>query len=161
MFRAIDRLNRLAATLAAAAFFVIGFIVCYEVVLRYVFLSPSRWVEEVAQILQVYAVFLAAAWLTVRREHIHITAITARLDRSARLWLDRVALAAAATVSIIGAWTGADLIAFSVQTGQRTDTTLELPMWLVQAPVPVGLGLVALAALVRIARSFSPTDTEG
>jgi TRAP-type C4-dicarboxylate transport system permease small subunit len=152
--RALDRLSRFAAGLAAAAFFIIGLIVAYEVVMRYVFLAPSRWAEEVAQILQIYAVFLGAAWLTVHRQQIRITVLADRVGPSARRWLDRLALLVAAAVSIAGAWTGAQLIAFSIETGQRTDTTLELPMALVQAPVPVGLALVAVAALVRLAQSF-------
>ena len=72
IIRAIDRLCVVAAGLAAVLFFVIGLIVTYEVVMRYVFLNPTRWVEESARVLQVYGVFLACAWLVGRREHIRI-----------------------------------------------------------------------------------------
>ena len=45
--------------LGSMALAVIVAIFAYEVVMRYVFLNPTRWVEESARVLQVYGVFLA------------------------------------------------------------------------------------------------------
>ena len=43
---------------------------------------------------------------------------------------------------------------FSISIGQRTDSTLELPMWLLQAPLVLGLMLAALQAFAVMVDSF-------
>ena len=154
IIRAIDRLCTLAAALAAALFFIIGLIVTYEVVMRYVFLNPTRWVEESARVLQIYAVFLACAWLVGRREHIRITVVSSLLGTGAQLWLARLSLLVVAAVSGTGAWYSGALMRFSISIGQRTDSTLELPMWLLQAPLVLGLMLAALQAFAVMVDSF-------
>jgi len=145
--RLISKTSRVTAWLAAGAFFVIGLIVTYEVVMRYVFTAPTRWVEEIASLLQIYGVFLACAWLVARREHIRITVVTARLPQASRQWLARASLVVVAVIAAIAAWSAADLGWSAIQRGERTDSTLELPMWLLHAPVAVGLGLASLQAL--------------
>lgn len=157
--RLVGRLSLWCARAAAAAFFVIGVIVAYEVAMRYLFAAPTRWVEETASVLQIWGVFLATAWLVATRGHIRITVLTARLPARARLWCARMGLLAVAAVAAVSAWFAAELIAFTVETGQYTDTTLALPMWLLQAPVAVGLALAALQALASVAASFADPAT--
>lgn len=145
--RLVERTSQATAWLAAGAFFVIGLIVTYEVVMRYVFTAPTRWVEETASLLQIYGVFLACAWLVARREHIRITVVTARLPQAVRLWVARASLLIVAVIAGFAAWSATELMASAITRGERTDSTLELPMWLLHAPVVVGLGLAALQAL--------------
>ena len=154
IIRAIDRLCSVAAGLAAVLFFIIGVIVTYEVVMRYVFLNPTSWVEESARVLQVYAVFLACAWLVGRREHIRISVVTSYLGPNPQLWLSRFSLLLVGGASAIGAWYSIELMRFSISIGQRTDSSLELPMWLLQAPLVAGLLLAAIQAFAVVADSF-------
>jgi TRAP-type C4-dicarboxylate transport system permease small subunit len=156
--RLVAGLSRLCGGLAAAAFFFIGLIVSYEVVMRYVFAAPTRWVEETAGVLQIYAVFLACAWLVARREHIRITVLSDCLPPRLRLWLARAALLAVAASAASAAWFTVGLVRFSIAMGQYTDTTLALPMWLLQAPVAAGLALAACQALATLAASFARPD---
>ncbi len=158
---AVGTVSRAAAWAAAAAFVVIGLIVSYEVVMRYVFLAPTRWVEELARVLQIYGVFLAVAWLIAERAHIRISALTGVLPAAARLQADRFALGAAAAVSLIGVRYAAELIRFSIDTGQYTDSTLELPMWVLHAPVAGGLALAAAQACASLAESFLEPEPRG
>lgn len=151
----ILRFSRATAWLAAGAFFVIGLIVTYEVVMRYGFSAPTRWVEETARLLQIYGVFLACAWLVARREHIRITVLTARLRPTARAWLARASLIVVAVIAAFAAQSAGDLMVSAIERGERTDSTLELPMWLLHAPVVVGLALAALQALALAYASLS------
>ncbi len=153
--RWIMGVSRVTAWLAAGAFFVIGLIVTYEVVMRYGFLAPTRWVEETARLLQIYGVFLACAWLVGRREHIRITVLTARLPRGAKVWLGRLSLIVVAAIAAFAAQSAGALMLSAIERGERTDSTLELPMWLLHAPVVIGLGLAALQALALAIASLS------
>lgn len=145
--RWVETMSKVSAWFAAAAFFIIGLIVTYEVLMRYVFTAPTRWVEETASLLQIYGVFLACAWLVARREHIRITVITSRLPGSVHLWVARAGLLIVAAIAGFAAWSAIDLMTSAITRGERTDSTLELPMWLLHAPVVIGLGLAALQAL--------------
>jgi C4-dicarboxylate transporter DctQ subunit len=150
----VETASRFAGIGAAAAFFVIGIIVTWEVVARYVFAAPTRWVEETAAILQIYGVFLACAWLVARREHIRITVVTAHLPRGARAWVGRLSLVAVAAIAGFAAWSASDLMISAVERGERTDSTLEIPMWVLHLPLVVGLALAAVQALTTIWTSF-------
>ncbi len=152
--RLITRTSQAIAWLAAGAFFVIGLIVTYEVVMRYVFTEPTRWVEETARLLQIYGVFLACAWLVARREHIRITVLTSRLPPVAHVWVARASLCVVAVIAAFAAASAADLMWSAITRGERTDSTLELPMWLLHAPVVIGLGLSALQAVATVLASF-------
>ena len=154
MLNLITRMTQVAAGVAAALFAAIGLIVFYEVVVRHAFLAPTSWVEETARVLQIYGVFLASAWLVGRREHIRITVLTAHLPPTMQMWLSRVVMLAIGAVAGISAWYGIELMRFSIGIGQTTDTTLELPMWLLQGPVVVGLTLIFLQALATVVASF-------
>ena len=48
---------------------------------------------------------------------------------------------------------------FSVSIQQRTDSTLELPMWLLQAPLVIGLILSAFQAVAVIIDSFEHPES--
>ncbi len=151
----IRHLSQLAAWAAALLFALIGLIVFYEVAMRHAFLAPTSWVEEMARVLQIYGVFLGTAWLVARRQHIRITVLTAYLPPTARFWLARFALLCIAAVSAFSAWQGVELMRFSLSISQTTDTTLELPMWLLQWPVVAGLGLVVLVSVATVVQSFN------
>lgn len=153
--------SRAAAWAAAAAFVVIGLIVAYEVVTRYVFLAPTRWVEELARILQIYGVFLACAWLVGERAHIRISLLTSALPGAARRWADRFAMLVVVAVSATGATYAVGLIRFAIDTAQFTDSTLELPMWMLHAPVLAGLALTAAQGLANLAESFLAAPAPG
>ncbi len=144
----------MAAWISAAFFVIIGIIITYEVIMRYIFLDPTSWVEESARILQVYAVFFACAWLVGTREHIRITVITGLLRPTIQLWLARFSLSLITLICGVGALYSAELMNFSISIGQRTDSTLELPMWLLQVPLVVGLALTALQAVSMFIESF-------
>lgn len=150
----LSLLSRAAAYAAAAALMAIGLIVAYEVVMRYVFVAPTRWVEEIAQLLQIYAVFFAGAWLIRRRDHVRITVLTDRLPAAGRLWATRANLLVAGAVTGFASWQGGLLMLSAIARGERTDSTLELPMWLLHGPVTAGLGLAALEALAMLWQSF-------
>lgn len=154
MLRAIAALSRFGGWLAASIILAIGLIVAYEAAMRYLFNSPTRWAEETARVLQIAMVYLAAAHLVAVRAHIRITALTAYVGPAVRRWLGRVAMTVTVTVAAIAAWQGWQLMAFSLSIGQRTDSTLELPMWVIQGPLVVGLVVVALQGAAMLVQSF-------
>jgi len=57
-----DKIVKYSGYLASALFISIGFIVSYEVIMRYLFNSPTIWVNEVSRFLQIWATYLALTY---------------------------------------------------------------------------------------------------
>ena len=63
MLRFIDSVSERFSQIATVLFFVIGLMISYEVVSRYVFLAPTSWAEEGARLLQLWATYLAMGFV--------------------------------------------------------------------------------------------------
>ena len=58
----------------------IGFIISFEVIARYVFNSPTIWVNEISRFLQIWATYLALMYSFHKKDFIRITLIYDRLN---------------------------------------------------------------------------------
>ena len=155
----MDRISDFLARLAAWAFFLVGLMICYEVAARYFFNAPTVWAEEMSRFLQLWATYLAAAWILRRGALIRITLVTDRLPAAARRWLELFSLAVitvfSGTVVCYGAWIAWD----SLVRGRSTSTMLDVPAVATEAAIPVGftlLGLQAVIQMVRVWRDGAP-----
>ncbi|MAL00817.1 MAG: hypothetical protein CL536_01505 [Alcaligenaceae bacterium] len=133
--------------LAGLSFLLMIFSVFISVALREVGLMPYPWVEEVWRYLVVWSVFLSAAVLARRNEHISIDVFYAHVSRPVRKLINIAS--ALLGVVLIGyfAYMG---WGFSYTAYRFNDMSLSgyIPVWLAYAAIPVGLGLTALAYLL-------------
>ena len=58
----LENIIKYLGYLASGLFICIGFIVTYEVVMRYIFNSPTIWVNEMSRFLQIWATYLALTY---------------------------------------------------------------------------------------------------
>jgi TRAP-type C4-dicarboxylate transport system permease small subunit len=148
----MDRISGLLARLAAWAFFLVGLMICYEVALRYFFNAPTVWAEEMSRFLQLWATYLAAAWILRKRELIRITLVTERLPADARRGLELFSLALIVVFCGFAIWYGTLIAWDSVVQGRSTSTMLDVPAVATEAAIPVGFALLGLQALIEMAR---------
>ncbi len=150
--RAIGWLCRVGAGLAALLLLASLGLVGYSVVMRYFMNRPIPWVDELVGYLLVGLVMLAAADALRRGEHIAVDLVTSRLaDQGRRLSvvLGQLAVLVVGIALLIGGWQTA---AFSRLLGIHSTGYLAVPIHLPQALVPLGGGLLALAALAGLLR---------
>ena len=57
-----NKIVKYSGYLASALFISIGFIISYEVIMRYVFNSPTVWVNEISRFFQIWATYLALTY---------------------------------------------------------------------------------------------------
>lgn len=150
--RAVDAIARAAGAVAAVSVLLMMLIVGYGVVLRYGFGQPQVWTDELVAYLVVLAVMLAAAEVLRRGEHISIDLLTERLGARARRGIDIAGMIAVIALSAVLVVSGYDMAAFSQSMGIRSTGHLATPEWIPQAALPLGYGLLALAALSRLLR---------
>ncbi|KZK90991.1 Tripartite ATP-independent periplasmic transporter, DctQ component [Pseudovibrio sp. Ad5] len=161
VIKLIDHISEFSGKLAAWVFFAIGFFICYEVVSRYVFNSPTVWVDEVSRIGQIWGAYLAAAFALKHREMIVIDVAFRRPDTVLRKVVETFSILVILIFCITAVWYGYGLWLKSTLRGHTTDTYLALPKWFTHASVWVGfalLGLQSIAEAVKIWRDGVPAD---
>lgn len=127
-------------------------VVCYAVFWRYLAGQPVNWADELTGYLVVgmFDAGLGAALLS--GNHIGIDLITGltqgRVARVLRLWSAVSVLIVAGIVC----WSAWHSIIFAYGFGLYSNGYLDVPIWLVQAPLVPGAVLLALAAGVIVWR---------
>lgn len=160
--RLLDGLDRAAAILAAVmawagAVVLLGLtgVIFYGVVRRYVFGTPVTWTDELAGYATVLLVMLGAAEAMRRHENVEVDLLTTRLGRRAArltaLWSTAVVIVVAA-VLLHG---GLEMISFARMVGLISDGYLEMPMWIPQASIALGMAALLVVAVVRLVRLLS------
>jgi C4-dicarboxylate transporter DctQ subunit len=150
-------LEMLIGTLAAIALL----LACSSVAARYA--APGLivdWSDEIIVMLLIWTMFLSGYKVTLERAHIKVDLLTH--GRSAR-W--RAALERGSTIALLFysagmAAAGAIVVRDAWRLGERTESTARVPTFLYYAALPVGMFLIALAAVLLLAGRGAPVDTD-
>jgi len=155
LLNSVDFINEWVGKLSAWLFFGIGFCITYEIVMRYVFNSPTIWVDEVSSITQVWATYIGLAYALKHKDMIIIDVVFRNPNTIGRKILETLGLLIIIAFSFVTLWYGFELWLDSTLKGHTTDTYLALPKWFTQASIWVGFGLLALQALVEIIKVWT------
>lgn len=128
-----------------------GVTVTYEIVARYFFDAPTTWAQEISVYFLLALALLGLAPTLAADEHIRIDLVTRKLPLAAQRWLRICALAAIAIYAGIAAVGGWGMVQQSLRFGRKSLTLLEVPVWIPQTLLPIGMALLALTAVVGIA----------
>tara|TARA_R110002153_G_scaffold27536_1_gene85531 strand:- start:172 stop:705 length:534 start_codon:yes stop_codon:yes gene_type:complete len=150
----VDRISDLLGYLAAAIFFLIGLMITFEVVSRYIFLAPTTWAEEGARLLQLWATYGALAYILKTRAYIRITALIMILPLRLRQFLEFFALLWIMSFSVVVIWYGYEIARESVEVGRATETMNQVPMVWTEAAIPIGFSLLVLQGCAELYKLF-------
>jgi tripartite ATP-independent transporter DctM subunit len=123
------------------------------VMARYVLNTPLIWSDELASILFLWLGMLGAAIAFRRNEHMRMTAIVTMAPPAARAFLDVLATTAALAFLLLVL---RPALEFAANEGVVTTPALQISNAWRAAALPVGVGLMALFALLRLAEEVSP-----
>src|SRR5882762_1207626 len=143
----LGKLVEIPAALLVVAEIVILFA---GVVARYGLHSPLIWSDELASILFLWLAMLGAAVAFRRGEHMRMTAVVAGAGPAMRGYLDLVATAAALAFLVMIAWPSCE---YAYEESFITTPALQILNSWRGAALPVGFGMMALFALLRLART--------
>jgi tripartite ATP-independent transporter DctM subunit len=120
------------------------------VVARYGLHRPLIWSDELASILFLWLAMLGAAVAFRRAEHMRMTAVVASAKPATRAYLDVVATCAALAFLLLIAWPACE---YAYEESFITTPALQIPNIWRAAALPAGIGLMALFAFLRLART--------
>lgn len=148
--RAAGYLTWLCAAAAAVLVLLSLALTAYSVIRRYVFGMPVTWTDELYGYLVIGMVMLGAAESLRRGDHIAVDLLTARLNQTARRYLDLWAMLLVIAVGVALIVSATRMVSYSYSFGIFSEGYLEMPMWMPQAVFLLGSVLLVLMAVCRI-----------
>jgi len=123
------------------------------VVSRYVFHAPLVWSDELASILFLWLSMLGAVVAFRRGEHMRMTAWIARAGPERRALFEMIAVAAALAFLVLMLPSAYD---YAYEESYITTPALQISNVFRAVALPIGIALMALFALIRLARAGRP-----
>jgi len=153
-----DKIVKYSGYLASALFIAIGFIVSYEVIMRYLFNSPTIWVNEVSRFLQIWATYLALTYSFHKQDFIRITVIYDRLNETGKKILDFISFIFIIIFSCFVVYYGWLIAYDSLKVGRTSSTILDVPSFLTELAIPLCFAFLVIRVIleaIRYIRNFS------
>ena len=153
-----NKLVKYSGYLASALFIAIGFIVSYEVIMRYLFNSPTIWVNEVSRFLQIWATYLALTYSFHKKDFIRITVIHDRLNENGKKLLDFISFVFIIIFSSFVVYYGWLIAYDSLKVGRTSSTILDVPSFLTELAIPLCFAFLVLRVIleaIRYIRNFA------
>lgn len=146
----MEKFIKYSGYLASSLFVLIGFIVSFEVISRYLFNSPTVWVNEISTFLQIWATYLALIYSFHFKEFIRITVIYDRVSNKAKKFLDFISFIVMIIFTSFVVYYGWLIAHDSFETGRTSSTILDLPSFLTEYAIPIGFGLLLLRLVIEV-----------
>jgi TRAP-type C4-dicarboxylate transport system permease small subunit len=144
--RILDALYRGAGLAAAACIVLLALLVLAQIVGRWFgVVVPAA--EDFAGYLLAAASFLALAHTLREGAHIRVRLVTERLPVRLRAGIEGLVLLVGSLFALWAAWHAGAMVLESWQFGEVASGSVAVPLWLPQAPLALGLGVLALALL--------------
>src|SRR5271166_1912529 len=151
---AIDSLLGACVEIAAAVLVAVEIVILFAgVVARYAFDRPLVWSDELAAILFLWLAMLGAVIAFRRDEHMRMTAVVGMLPVPMRALLETFATGASLAFLLLIAPPGYE---YAREEAFVTTPALEITNAWRAAALPVGTALMAIFALLRLAKVASP-----
>jgi len=150
----MDTIIKYSGYLASWLFISIGFIVFYEVVMRYIFNSPTIWVEEISRFLQIWATYLALTYSFHKRDFIRITFIYDKLSLRGQRFLDIISFVFIIFFSSVVVYYGWIIAKDSFDVGRTSSSMLDLPAFISEFAIPICFGFLLLKVVIELVKNI-------
>ncbi len=150
-----DKIVKYSGYLASALFIAIGFIVSYEVIMRYLFNSPTIWVNEVSRFLQIWATYLALTYSFHKQDFIRITVVYDRLNETGKKILDFISFIFIIIFSCFVVYYGWLIAYDSLKVGRTSSTILDVPSFLTELAIPLCFAFLVIRVILEAIRYIS------
>jgi C4-dicarboxylate transporter DctQ subunit len=123
---------------------------CFSTMTRYFFPSMAPdWGEEVVVYLSVWGLWLAAGSLARRDAHVRAEFIVHLFSNRGLVVLEALHALLGLVFTAAMAYGGFQIVLMSLETGERSASTLAIPLVIYYCGMPVGMGLMLLAYIYR------------
>jgi C4-dicarboxylate transporter, DctQ subunit len=157
--RMIEKLLDLAGILAGILIAIIGFMVTWGAISRYLFI-PSHWVEPYSIYLFIASSFLGAAYAMKRGEHICVDILISSLSDSKKKVVNIFTSILALAFFSYLTWRSAAMVTHAYHAKTTDLSLLEIPLWIPQSFVFLGAVLMCLSLIWHMINIFIGVNSE-
>lgn len=148
MWRRVNRAHEIVShslyVLGVAALGLIVPFYLYEIVMRYAFGAPTRWVSDFVSFLLLITTFLVIPWLTRQGGHIAVTILPDILSPRLGTLVTRAGFLAGGVVCAVVAYICAVETLTLYQRNSFTMTAVPVPRWILSLCITYGIANSAL-----------------
>lgn len=148
--RAIDSLGKVVATL----FLISTFVVVYEIVARYVFLSPTRWAHETTTFLCACGFLFGGLYALAHDKHIRVVLIYEAVPVAVKRWFDIVISTVGLVAVLFFTYAAWETVKRSWFAAGTRDIKLETSGSAFNAPYPALIKGLLLLVVIAMAVQF-------
>ena len=151
MRRFLDHLDTVIGWISAVILLIAFCLLAFSVFARYVAVGwQIDWILEVVVFSIAWAVLLGVARIEKRAGHIRVDFVVNRLDEGWQRMAEILSLVFALAVGVFFVWSGILVVQDAVRWGERTDSTLRIPLWVYYAALSTSFSVHALFILQRL-----------
>jgi len=148
--RWLDNFSRiLERNFLAGAIIFSSLLLFVNVVMRYIFLLPIYWAEELSRYLMVWMIFIGASQVTLQGGHIAVDIVPRLLSKRANLTLALVINLVCILFSIVLAYFSYKQMT-RVKGAHQISPAMELPMWIAYLAIPLGTVLMLIRYIQQV-----------
>ncbi len=154
LVRVIDLVNTWVGRIVAHLLILLMLIMTYEVVMRYIFTSPSLWAMEMNQCISVALVALGGGYALLNKKHINADVLYSRLGERTRAIFDLVTAPLFFLFIIILLWQTLDVAIESWELKEHSEMA-GIPIYPAHIIMVVGAFLILLQGFAKFVRDFT------
>lgn len=158
MLRVYDRVIAALAALAGVTLFVIAAMIVIDVIMRNIGLRPPQAISALTEYALLYTTMAAAPWLVRSGGHVTIQTLTGRLPAGIQTALRSIILMTVVLLCVILTVAASGMAIESFGRGDVDVRSIDLPRWLLFAPLAVGFLLLATEFLRLLILGDTPPD---
>lgn len=153
----IGWLSRATGYVTAAMLFGMLLIICYDVMMRYVFNEPTIWVTDLSTYALIAISFMGLAYVLDKNGHIRVELLIANVSGPLRARLELVTGWIGVLFVFVATWQVVIMAYDSYASKIRSNSLLTTPIYLPQIPIVIGLFIFGAALLAEIYRLSPPS----
>ena len=159
MARIFDRVVDAMACIAGVLSVAVMILICYLVVMRYVFSKPPAWIIEVCEYMLIYITFLSPTWLLRKNGHVRVDLFVSWLPTRQQKLIRRITSFVGGVACAVLTWCSLMVTIDNYARKVLSIQTMSVPKWILYAVIPVG-ALFLCIEFFRQAFSTSPLQAE-
>ncbi|MEM5789202.1 MAG: TRAP transporter small permease subunit [Syntrophobacteraceae bacterium] len=159
--RVIDKIVSWQAEGSGHLMTLLAVLMCVEVILRYVFKTPTVWGLEFTTFLFGMHFLLGYSYTELHHGHVNVTIFTLFLPKKvqAYLYLISTSIISLPLCTLLALW-GWDNAMESTRTLERSPSAWNPPIWPMKLIMAIGFTLLAMQVLSNIIKAFAALSEE-
>lgn len=146
----IENVSWLSGVLTQVALLGLLLLVTHEVIVRYIFASPTIYSIEISEYLLVFVALMCAGWILREDRHIRMSAFLSLLSRKAQTYLNILTSILVLVFCTILVWKGGQNVYIAYTGNYHSSSLLNFPLWIPYSFVPVSALIVGAQFMVKI-----------